>query len=434
VCAFLEPIWAESLKLRLMNFIKLRFCESVMRKTGLSLLLAWALLMLSACGGKGDSAAPPSDVAAKALDGAVTLTWTATPGVEYWAFYGKAASISPTNWTSIAGSKALVNVTSPLTITGLTNGDTYAFTINGRTSGGPGGAGSTSLAVAPRIAGQIWTAGSPIATASLNSVTAVGQGLFSAPVVIAVGSGGAVYTSADGITWTVRTSGVTTDLYGVAVNPVGSRYLAVGAGGVILSSTDFGITWAAATSGSTATLTSAALNSSGTFVVVGAGGVVLSSTDGTTWTSRTSGTTNNLNAVRYLNGGFVAVGDGGSVLTSADGVTWNAGLLGGAGSLRAVAYGAGRYVTTGDGNRVYGSTDAAAWSATTVGAAGTTFYDVVVGSQFVAVGSQGSIFTSTDGLAWTQATSSSTEKFNGVAFQGTGYIAVGSAGINSTAY
>jgi hypothetical protein len=43
---------------------------------------------------------------------------------------------------------------------------------------------------------------------------------------------------------------------------------------------------------------------------------------GTTWTLRTSGTSNDLERATYGNGLFVAVGEGGTILTSPDGVNW----------------------------------------------------------------------------------------------------------------
>jgi fibronectin type 3 domain-containing protein len=57
-------------------------------------------------------------------------------------------------------------------------------------------------------------------------------------------------------------------------------------------------------------------------VTVGNSGTILTSSDGTTWTSRTSGTTNNLYGVTYGNSTFVTVGDSGTILTSSDGTTW----------------------------------------------------------------------------------------------------------------
>ena len=47
------------------------------------------------------------------------------------------------------------------------------------------------------------------------------------------------------------------------------------------------------------------------YVSVGDEGTILTSSDGTTWTSRTSGTTNILNGVAYGNNTIVTVGKGG---------------------------------------------------------------------------------------------------------------------------
>jgi len=50
-------------------------------------------------------------------------------------------------------------------------------------------------------------------------------------------------------------------------------------------------------------------------VVVGYSGTILTTTDAITWTSRTSGTSNDINNVHYNSAGFVAVGDSGTLLT-----------------------------------------------------------------------------------------------------------------------
>jgi len=63
-------------------------------------------------------------------------------------------------------------------------------------------------------------------------------------------------------------------------------------------------------------------------VTVGNGGTILTSTDGTTWTSRTSGTSQHLHGVTYGNSNFVTVGNGGTILTSTDGTTWTSGTSG----------------------------------------------------------------------------------------------------------
>ena len=59
-----------------------------------------------------------------------------------------------------------------------------------------------------------------------------------------------------------------------------------------------------------------------TFVAVGRGGLILTSSDGTTWTSRTTYTTSDLEDVTYGNSKFIAVGEYGTTVTSSDGITW----------------------------------------------------------------------------------------------------------------
>jgi photosystem II stability/assembly factor-like uncharacterized protein len=50
---------------------------------------------------------------------------------------------------------------------------------------------------------------------------------------VAVGAGGAIYTSTDGTAWTARNSGTSANLNGIS--RTGFGYVAVGAGGVNLT-------------------------------------------------------------------------------------------------------------------------------------------------------------------------------------------------------
>src|SRR5690606_20008532 len=68
-----------------------------------------------------------------------------------------------------------------------------------------------------------------------------------------------------------------------------------------------------------ATVLGLELDTGGMWVVVGDGGTILTSTNDTTWTSRTSGTTQHLRGVAYGDGLYVAVGLSGTILTSPDG-------------------------------------------------------------------------------------------------------------------
>jgi hypothetical protein len=75
----------------------------------------------------------------------------------------------------------------------------------------------------------------PIATNSLSSIV-VGTRF------VAVGSGGGIFTSGDGLTWTPSVSGTTNDLTsvtfstGIAASLLDVGYIAVGAAGTNLTS------------------------------------------------------------------------------------------------------------------------------------------------------------------------------------------------------
>jgi hypothetical protein len=115
----------------------------------------------------------------------------------------------------------------------------------------------------------------------------------------------------------------------------------------MLKSTDSGATWTAAASGSTSTLRSVAGISR--FVAVGDGGTILTSTDLTTWTAATSPTTSTLQRV-VLGNQFVAVGSAGTALVSVDGLTWVATNTGTTADLRGLMRGASLdYLTVGTG-------------------------------------------------------------------------------------
>ncbi len=130
--------------------------------------------------------------------------------------------------------------------------------------------------------------------------------------------------------WETDTGSVTANLYAVAYGD--SMYIAVGAGGTILTITfadlDSGNAWIDTASGTTSDLYGIACGMDGDgqtlYAAVGAGGTILTSADGASWTVRTPSTaiTQDLRAVTYGGGQFVAVGGAGTVVVSTDGTTW----------------------------------------------------------------------------------------------------------------
>ena len=163
----------------------------------------------------------------------------------------------------------------------------------------------------------------------------------STPARLGVGANGQVLTAdsaeASGVKWVTPTSGslTWTSRYnpdnvawnGIAWN--GSNlYVAVGESGKLYSSTN-GTTWTVRTSGFGANAINDVQFGNGLFVAVGANGTITTSSDGTTWTARTSNmSTNTMVKVIYANSLWVAVGTGGGTTNtggltySSDGITW----------------------------------------------------------------------------------------------------------------
>ena len=89
----------------------------------------------------------------------------------------------------------------------------------------------------------------------------------------------------------------------------------------------------------------------------GVGGALATSTDAITWTARTSGTSNNINSIIYVNGIYVYAGDGGVLRTSTDAITWTASTSGTTSWIQSITYGNGLYVYVGLGAAIATSTN-----------------------------------------------------------------------------
>jgi Fibronectin type III domain len=389
--------------------------------------------LLASCNGvgsSGTSADAPPDLKATAGDSQVTLTWTPQPDVEYWLFYAPVAGVTTSNWASLGG-RAVVNVSSPYVLSGLVNGSTYSFTMNGRKKGGPGGPGAPTQVAVPRLAGSVWSAGPALGTTTLNGVAA--GAITAGNSTVAVGNGGAIYSAIAGAAAVVRTNPAgAADLNAVAFGSSG--YVTVGAAGTILLSTD-AITFTAQTSNTTNTLYGVVSNGVAGFVAVGAGGTVLNSADGKTWTVATSGTTNDLYAITLGSGRYIAAGKNGTLITSTDTTTWTTVTLTATDDLRGAAVGTNAttstvlFVAVGAAGTLFSSTDGTTWTKQTPISAN-DFAAVIYGGQFVAVGNAGSIYTSSDGTTWKSQTSGTTSDLKGSTRSSAGYTAVGATGTN----
>lgn len=228
-----------------------------------------------------------------------------------------------------------------------------------------------------------------------------------------VGEGGSVYTNQTGsASWLPRISGTSQNLFGVASS--GSLFVAVGAGGTIITSPDGG-TWTSRTSHTSKTLAAVAWCTATTaqFIAVGNGGVIDTSPDGITWTLRTSGTTKFLNGVG-CSGSMVVAGEGdttdttsgGGILSSPDGISWTPHALATANAVYGLASSGSLFVASGFGGTVYTSPDGLTWTLRNSGS--TQSLNAAswsaARSQFVVVGGYGTILTSPDGMTWTART------------------------------
>jgi len=211
-----------------------------------------------------------------------------------------------------------------------------------------------------------------------TGLSRVNKLVFGVSLYVGVGDNGQILTSADGATWTARTSGTTQHLYGVAYDGVGR------------------------------------------FVAVGAGGVALTSVDGTTWQACSGAGSKDLNAVTYANSLFVAVGKDGQVAKSSDGQTFSATSVTSE-DLYDVFFGSSKFAAVGTNGKILTSGDTSVWTSRTSGVSkrllGVSYGATTsAGSLFAAVGESGVLLTSTDGVTWAAVSSGYTDTIHQASF------------------
>lgn len=242
--------------------------------------------------------------------------------------------------------------------------------------------------------------------------------------LVTVGDAGSILTTTDASTWTIRNSGISTSLFGVAWN--GTHFVAVGAGGRILTSSD-AVTWTSSSSWTVDTLR-AVTSGGGLFTVVGDSGKILTSPDGNVWTPRVSGTTQALNGIVWSGTQFVAVGAAGTLLTSPDGISWTSRISGTTNGLNAIAWNGTRLVAVGSSTTRI-STDGITW---VQGATSSSLSITWTGTYFVSVGLSGSVTISFDGELWFNRGSGSSSSLHAVTSMGSQVIAVGVDGFTKS--
>ncbi|TSJ87285.1 hypothetical protein [Chitinimonas sp. BJB300] len=415
-------------------------------KTWLRLVLLLPIIVLAACVTEKAPSGVPQNLKVTPGDGRVTLTWEEDPSLVYWVFSAQNDKITPDNYKDYPDSRLTWPARPGVVISGLTNDKIYAFTINTTKSGSPSGPAAESVAATPRPSGDSWAAGAPAGTTNLNALISVNGTLVTA------GDGGALYSATKGDIWKKLDAGTgfTNNLRGLVYDTV--QLIAVGEGGLARISSNFLTdtpTWKVTTTNTPAQLNSVAYGAS-TYVAVGAGGVIVSgvgATDATTtpasatitWTLRTSGVMDNLNKVVYLNSQFVALGDAGTILTSPDGITWTKQVSTTNVPLRDIAMvlvdKKPNYLAVGGAGTILRSTNLILWTSEASGTAlDLNAIAVTVGSRTVIAGVKGTILYGTGSTTWTAKTTGLDPDVTALVSSNGGYIGVGPSGSNAHAY
>ncbi len=279
--------------------------------------------------------------------------------------------------------------------------------------------------------GITWTKRTASTGVQLNAVA------WNGTQFVAVGAGGATMTSRDGVAWRSAFSGVGSELRGVSWN--GTQFLAVGFN-IVLSSQD-GVTWTKRDPGlnraplpynsPVGTIYGSAWNGR-RFVVVGDGGVIITSTDGVEWIWQSTRLELDFTSVSSSGSRTVATGTNATFI-STDGVSWASTIpvrtyptVGRPG----VVWGGNQFLRLSRG--ISTSRDGLSWTSPTSDTGSELHAGVWSGTQFVVVGEGGTTLTSPDGANWTQRMSGAGTRLVGVAWSGTKFVAVGESAVVSS--
>ncbi len=346
--------------------------------------------------------------------------------------------------------------TSPITISGLTNGTTYNVKIRAINAAGTSCASSAFLGTP--VLGTVPDAPTNLVVTPINTGGIIE---FTPPV----NDGGSdisnyQYSTDNGSTWITPSPAIRTNRIVInsgltncttyqfklrAVNDVG-----VGAESsvqLIPAAVDvLGASWTSRTSAvnnNWQSVTYGIVNGNGKFVAVsntGTNNRVMTSTDGISWTVGTSASSKNFFGVTYGNGKFVAVSANSgatAAMYSTDGIAW---VLGNTPNVNnqwsSVTYGNGLFVAvsrTGSNSRVMTSPNGINWTLGTSTGTGKNWQSVTYGnglfvavSDTVGIGNQ--VMTSPDGTTWTIRTSAADNSWNSVTYGNGLFVAVARTG------
>jgi len=229
-----------------------------------------------------------------------------------------------------------------------------------------------------------------------------------------LGAKGAIYSSEDGLTWTLRFSDNTS--WGLSLNYSAGQFAGIGGSGMVDISSD-GITWSSASlpsnlfdRGAIGANGQAITYGNGVYVTVGdtnGVGNILTSSDGFIWTSHSINPApgGRITGVVWGGSGFVAIGNNdGLEYTSATGSgLWSRSSLPGGSS---ISYGNGLYIVPLNAKTNLLSRNGTTWSLQSTGLTNqlgaVTYAHGLFLAQCGVSSSGGYLVTSTDGTNWIQ--------------------------------
>ena len=266
------------------------------------------------------------------------------------------------------------------------------------------------------VYGRVVTAPTTFASESLpdSATTQLNGVCYGAGKFVAVGNGGKIYTSPDGVTWTERNSDVSGNLLFVYYG--NGKFVACDYYNRYFITSSDGETWSKTyySSIQTSYAQYCGAYGAGKYVVCGST-YAYYSTDATTW-SRASKNYETRSLCYVDSIGFVGIGTYGDLAKSSDGISWTISINQAGGTNKyGICYGNGKFVTVGVYGGIYTSTDATTWTSQTSGVSVTLNSVCFADGVFVAVGDSGTIITSSDGVTWTAQTSGVSTTLTGVA-------------------
>lgn len=286
--------------------------------------------------------------------------------------------------------------------------------------------------------------------------------IFHNNIFVAIGNGGTILTSPDGIVWTKQISNTIDSLRNIIY--ADNKFIITGYQDTILTSSD-GITWtkrmyegegylvnkiifanntfvfmktndevhttpdlisswAMQNIGEINVYLSDLTYGNGKFVIIGDKGTILTSTDAISWTQQDSGTTIELQKIIFADNKFIILTKGGLILTSPDTIHWNKQTTE-SDNLFSITFGSGKFVATGSMGIILTSTDGITWTKQ-VSRTNYYLYKVVYANgQFITIGMRGTILTSPNGITWTKQASQTTKDLVEVAFGNGKFVTVG---------